>query len=373
MCGIQRSKQTQLTNQTMPKKKLVTTTIGSFPKPSYLPIQDWFDAARTKGSMNNAETTSEFTDYKLSKSENDESLYVRAAEQVIRCQTEAGIDIPTDGEVRRENYIHYHCRFLQGFDFHNLENRVLRDGAYETDLPAIRGSVTHSGNFYSGHDFKAAQAVSSKPLKFTLPGPLTIMDTSADCFYKDRKKLAKDLSETINAEIVSLVKAGCKNIQIDEPLFARKVQDTKEFGFEMLERCFHDTPQDVNRIVHICCGYPDRLDDEKYKKADPKSYRGLAPDLDQLNIDQISIEDAHCCNDLELLELFSKKSVIFGTLAIARSRIETIGEVCERILKALDHIDRDRLILAPDCGLGFLTEELAVAKLRVMCEAAARC
>ena len=107
------------------------------------------------------------------------------------------MDIPTDGEVRRENYIHYHCRHLKGFDFQQLEYRVLRDGAYETDLPAIRSQIQHIGPAYSVHDFQAAQSVSSWPIKFTIPGPLTIMDTNADCFYQDRKCLAEDLAKTV--------------------------------------------------------------------------------------------------------------------------------------------------------------------------------
>ena len=357
----------------MAKQKLSTTTVGSFPKPNYLPIQDWFDASRTKGTMNSPETTSGFTEYNMSKSATDERQFIKAASEIIKLQIEAGIDIPTDGEVRRENYVHYHCRFLKGFDFSRLENRILREGAYETDLPAIRNKIRYSAHPYAGNDFRVAQAVSVKPIKFTLPGPLTIMDTTADCFYQDRQKLARDLAETINAEVRSLVEAGCKFIQIDEPLYARQVSDAKNFGMEMLERCFHGTPKEVARILHICCGYPDRLDDQEYKKADPKSYQQLAPELDLIEIDQISIEDAHCRNDLKLLEVFKNKVIIFGSIAIARSRLETIDEVSERIKKALNYIDRERLVIAPDCGLGFLTKQLAYEKLKVMCRAAELC
>ena len=119
----------------------------------------------------------------------------------------------------------------------------------------------------------------------------------------------------------------------------------------------------------MCCGYPDHLDDEDYKKADPGSYHQLAREVDDLNIDEVSIEDAHCKNDLKLLEKFEKKSVIFGAVAIASSRIETEDEIINRINSALNHIDRNRLVIAPDCGLGLLTPELAVAKLSVMCSA----
>ena len=349
--------------------KLPTTVIGSFPKPGYLPIRDWFDSARDNGTMDSPSVTRGYTGYAISDA--DEALFVRAAEEVIGLQVAAGVDVPTDGEVRRENYIHYHCRHVTGFDFEELEHRVLRDGAYETDLPAIRGPVSHDRVPYSRHDFTAAQAVSPKPVKFTLPGPLTIMDTTADCHYGDRRRLAADLAATVNREMLALVDAGCRHIQLDEPLFARQVDDALAFGLEGIERCFHKVPPEVTRTVHICCGYPDHLDDEDYRKADPSSYRRLASEMDQLAFDQISIEDAHCCNDLALLESFAAKTVIFGSVAVARSRVETVEEVAGRLRAALDHIDRDRLVAAPDCGLGMLTRELAVAKLEVMCAAAA--
>ena len=349
--------------------KLPTTVIGSFPKPDYLPIRDWFDSARDNGTMDSPSVTRGYSDFAISEA--DEALFVHAAGEVINLQVDAGVDIPTDGEVRRENYIHYHCRHLTGFDFDELEHRVLRDGAYETDLPAIRGTVSHGRAPYSRHDFAASQAVSPKPVKFTLPGPLTIMDTTADCHYDDRPRLAADLAATVNREMLALVDAGCRHIQVDEPLFARQVEDALGFGMEGLERCFHNVPDHVTRAVHICCGYPDYLDDEDYRKADPQSYHRLAGAMDALPIHQVSIEDAHYCNDLELLGLFQNKAVIFGSVAVARSRIETVDEIVERIRAAQQHIDRDRLVIAPDCGLGMLTRDLAVAKLDVMCRAAA--
>jgi 5-methyltetrahydropteroyltriglutamate--homocysteine methyltransferase len=349
---------------------LDTTTIGAFAKPEYLPIRDWFDLARQTGGMNTPKTTHKYSvDVKKNKNTH-EALFIRAAKEIIGIQLRAGISIPTDGEVRRENYIHYHCRHLDGFDFDNLEHRTLRDGAYETVLPAIRSRITHTTKAYSSHDYKASQAVSPKPVKFTLPGPLTIMDTTANCFYDNRAELNAALAATINKEILALVDAGCSYMQIDEPLFARNVKDALDFGMEGLERCFHGVPKSVTRIVHMCCGYPDHLDDVNYKKADPLSYHKLSKCIDEAEFDQISIEDKHCCNDLGLLEQFQYKTVIFGSVAIASSRLETVEEVVVRLKAALNHIDRRRLVIAPDCGLGLLSAKLAEAKLRVMCKAA---
>lgn len=353
------------------KKKLETTTIGAFPKPKYVPVRDWFDAAREMGGMNAAQTTLDYTcDVEKNKASH-EALFIRAAKEVIDIQLRAGITIPTDGEVRRENYIHYHCRHLDGFDFDRLEHRVLRDGAYETDLPAIRHAISHLGASYSAHDYLASQGVSDRSVKFTLPGPLTIMDTTADCFYNDRPKLNAALAETVNKEILALVDAGCQYIQVDEPLFAREVSDALDFGMEGLERCFHGVPKSVTRVVHMCCGYPDHLDDDDYKKVDPDSYNQLSRAIDEAAFDQVSIEDKHCCNNLDLLDKFQSKTVIFGAIAIANSRIEAVDEVVERLKAAMLHIDRDRLVVAPDCGLGLLTADLAEEKLRVMCKAAA--
>jgi 5-methyltetrahydropteroyltriglutamate--homocysteine methyltransferase len=131
-------------------------------------------------------------------------------------------------------------------------------------------------------------------------------------------------------------------------------------------------PKQVKRIVHMCCGYPDHLDDENYKKADPRSYFTLSEMIDQAKFDQLSIEDAHCLNDLKLLECYPNKSIIFGAIAVARSKIESIDSVINRIQEALEHIDRERLIIAPDCGLGLLSPEQAEAKLKVMVAAASK-
>ena len=348
---------------------LLTTVIGSFPKPAYLPIEDWFDAARNEGAMNAERVTENFTKYRENKKESDEQLFIKAAKEVIDLQINSGIDIPTDGEVRRENYVHYHCRHLEGFDFETLERRVFRDGAYDSHLPAIRKRLEHPNSGYASFDYISSQKVSPVPIKFTLPGPLTIMDTTADCYYDDRPKLNRDLANTINKEILKLVDAGCRYIQVDEPLFARQVDDASSFGMEGIERCFYGVPRDVTKIMHMCCGYPDHLDDKDYKKADPDSYHQLASEVDALNIDQVSIEDAHCQNNLDLLEKFEKKSVILGVIAIASSQVETEDEIIDRIKSALNHIDRNRLVIAPDCGLGLLTPVLAEKKLSVMCSA----
>ena len=353
------------------KMSIPTTCIGAYPKPDWVPVRDWFKIDEGLTSAGD-EVTQQYTKIMQEAGPETEKLLDKATIQAVNDQLDCGIDIPTDGEQRRENYIHYQCRHLDGFDFTNLTRRVLRDGAYETSLPTIRGKIEPQGEHFLPRDWQVAQDTTPKPIKITLPGPITIMDTTANAFYKDDRSLAFDLARALNYEIKALAAAGCRNIQIDEPLFARKPEAALEYGVEALEMCFDGINKDVTRTMHMCCGYPNHLDDEKYHKADPQSYFDIAETLDQSSIQQVSIEDAHRYNDLSLLEKFTQTTIIFGSIAIAQTRVETVDEVGQRLAKALEHIDRDRLIAAPDCGLGFLDRDLAMKKLRVMTEAASR-
>ncbi len=346
-----------------------TTCIGAYPKPDYVPMRDWFQIQQgltdTSGEVTRRATALESQD-----PEEIEALYVRATKAAIEDQVACGITNPTDGEQRRENYIHYHCRHLNGFDFKDLTARTLRDGAYTAELPTIRAQISAKDEHFLDHDFKTAQSFTDKPVKITVPGPTTIMDTCANDYYSDERQLAFDLADALNYEIRALAKAGCKYIQIDEPLFARNVERALDYGVECLDRCFDGIDENVTRVMHMCCGYPGHLDDREYHKADPASYFQLANAIDCSTINQVSLEDAHRHNDLSLLEKFPNTTVIFGAVAIAQSRVETVEEIANRLHTALNHIDKHRLIAAPDCGLAMLGRELAMKKLTNMCEAA---
>ena len=345
---------------------ILTTTIGSYPKPSYLKVPDWFQGE--KGT--DAEYPTQGWEDAIKDLGSDfENIINKATLEVISDQIECGIDIVTDGEVRRENYIHYHCRFLKGIDFSNLTKKTARTGNYDCYLPTIVDQVKFEKPFLS-NEFKTNQNISSKPIKVTIPGPLTITDTIADSYYNDNKKLGFDLSVAINNEIKDLANAGCKYIQIDEPLFARKTEEAISFGVENLERCFHGLPNEIEKIVHICCGYPDKIDAIDYPKAPLNSYNDLSSYLEDSNVDTISIEDAHRHNDLKLLEDFKTKKIIFGLIKVASSEIEEVEEIRVRIKDCLEHIDQDRLIASPDCGLGYLSRDMAKIKLKNLSEAA---
>lgn len=344
---------------------LLTTTIGAYPKPESVAVPDWFDP----GAMDSSVATTGYTAALERLGSEAEAIFAEGTRQVIEDQVSCGIDIPTDGEVRRENYVHYHCRHLDGFDFENLTHRVLRGGAYETDLPTIRGAIRARASFLP-HDWKVAQGFTDKPVKITLPGPMTIADTTADEHYGDPKTLGHDLAAALNAEVLALAEAGCKVIQIDEPLFARKPEAALDYGMANIDRCWQDVPEGVTKVMHMCCGYPNYLDQEDYAKADPNAYLALAEAVDASRVDVVSIEDAHRHNDLGLLDRFKDTGVIFGVIAIARSRVESVAEVRERLQAALQHLPAERLIAGPDCGLGHLGRDLAMKKLRVLSEAA---
>ena len=350
-----------------PKINIKTTCLGAYPKPDFVNLPDWF-AIPVGPEL--AEPTKRWAAAIAAMGDDAQDILARGVAQVIADQIDAGIDIPTDGEVPRENYIHYHCRHLTGFDFDNLTEKALRADAFSAPLPTIRAKVSAAAEFLPD-DFRRAQACCAAPVKMTIPGPLTIADTTFDAHYHDPKKLGADLGDALNAEVLALANAGCRHIQIDEPVFARRPDDALAYGVDNLERAFHNCPKSVTRTVHMCCGYPDKLDDPDYPKADRTAYFQIADAMDASSVDWLSIEDAHRHNDLSLLERFADTTIILGAVAIAKSRIEPVEEIRARLTAALNHIDKSRLVAAPDCGLGLLSRESARAKLRNLSAAAA--
>ena len=342
---------------------LLTTTIGAYPKPEYVKLPDWF------GNLDTSTPTSGWAEALNAMGEDVNEILKRGTHEAVNDQVDAGIDIPTDGEIARENYIHYHCRHLEGMDFENLTEKTLRTGNYSSFLPTVRGPVKPRDLFLAD-DWKRAQGATDKPVKITMPGPLTVADTVVDEFYGNLKDFGKAIAEALNQEVLSLANAGCSYIQIDEPLFARYPERALEFGVENLERAFQNCPEGITRTAHMCCGYPDVIDAENYPKAPSESYFQIADAMDASTVMDISLEDAHRYNDLSLLERFKSTTVILGVVTIAKSRVESVEEIRKRLLDALKHIDANRLIAAPDCGLGILGRKLAIQKMKNLSAAA---
>ena len=293
----------------------------------------------------------------------------RMTRDAVREQVACGITIPTDGEIRREHYVYYHCRHVLGIDFRHLSEQTMRDGSWVARVPTVTSKLEPRPPFLSD-DWRVAQSATDREVKITVPGPLTICDTIANEYYASRPDLARALADVLNIEIKRLAEAGCRWIQVDEPLFARRVDEALAFGVECVERCFAGVGPEVNRAVHICCGYPVSLDDPHPAKADSASYFALSGALDAADVDAVSIEDAHRPNDLRLLELFGHTTIILGLIDIAKSHVESVESLRARMAAALEHIDADRLIAAPDCGLALLTRQLATDKLRNLATAA---
>ena len=346
---------------------LTTTCIGAYPKPAYVPIADWFQVGHDAEDYNDRVLRA----WEHGQTPQAQALLDKATVEVVHDQIACGIDIPTDGEVRRENYVHYQCRHFDGFDFRSLTKRALRNGAYVSELPTIRGPVRARGQSVLVRDWRVAEEAAGRPVKMTLPGPMTISDTTADVYYNDPEGLAEDLAAALNQEVLALARAGCRYIQIDEPIFARKPDEALSYGVRSIARCFEGAPSEVTRIVHMCCGYPNRLDDTNYPKADPESYVKIASAVDGV-VDQISIEDAHRHNPDRLFPLFGHSTLIVGFIRVASSRVESVDEIRQRMEEVLRLLPADRIIAAPDCGLGFLGRDLAMSKLKNMAQAASQ-
>ena len=342
-----------------------TTTIGAYPKPNCAPVPNWPEM----GAKRRHAPTEVFDRTVDQDSEDFEALLDGATIEVVREQVELGIDVPTDGEVRREHYIYYQLRHMHGIDFNCLSRRAMRDGSWTALVPTFTGPISAGASFLA-RDWRIAQSSTWRPVKITLPGPMTIIDSTADSCGRDDRTLALELAGALNCEIRRLAESGCKWIQVDEPVFARNPNSALSFGIEALAKCFEGVDCRVNKVVHICCGYPSQLDQEECPKADATAYHRLAGALNSSPLDAVSIEDAHRKNDLALFRKFSRVTVILGLIDIACSKVEDVDSISSRLRAVLDNIDTERLMVAPDCGLVLLPRELVKEKLRTLVEAA---
>jgi len=346
------------------------TVIGSWPKPDYVTMPDWFrtlDATGKRTDFKFAEANEFLRTCDRTKCEDQ---FIQATKDILAAQERLGIDVPTDGEVRRENYIYTLCRAIEGVNFDMATSRQVR-GAYVQDCPTVTAKLDA---FKEGavdqfvQEWKSSQALSETPVKYTIPGPMTIAGTIADDFYQgDEEKMQFDLANLLSHLVDALVTAGCTHLQIDEPVFARKVAQSLKFGFAHLEILLGQVPAGVTRSVHMCCGYPDKLDETEYLKADPSAYFELAQAIDECEvIDEISLEDAHRRNEPSLFSHFKKTKVILGVVTSNKTSVESVEEIVEHMEQVMQHIAPEQIIAAPDCGLAMLPLHLVEAKMTNM-------
>jgi len=373
---------------------LTTTVIGAWPKPDYLKLGDWFHTGPDEVLKKGQDTFTPIgnDDFNNFFDENEEILN-KALDEIVAKQLDLGIDIVNDGELPRETYFLHFVRQIKGMNADNLVDKTIRNGACKLKAVSITSKLEAreewafkefqqtvnsvkkwlEANKKADEVIENLDEVARSRVKYTLPGPMTILDCTKDEFYGEDnvRDLIDDLIKIINREILSLAKHGCKNIQLDEPVLMRYPEKALDYGVKDVIKCFEGLPDDVISQVHLCCGYPTYCDQDDYMKADKNLYKTLAPLLDNSGINQFSIEDAEAENNLaELLPLFKKSTVIFGAITIARSKIEEFDVLKARIGEALKYIDPERLVLAPDCGLGFLDESKILAKLEVMTKVA---
>eukprot|EP00794_Sanderia_malayensis_P017627 gene17627-19381_t len=370
--------------------QILTTVVGSMPKPSYLQVPGWYVNGKYDDDYIEKHNIAA---KKFSENDVQDEIF-RATREVLELQQQAGIDVVTDGELRRDSYVHAFCRHLNGIDFENLKSVLCRNGAAETKVPQIVSHVSPKDQpGWLAADWKLSQSMTKNQVKVTVPGPMTIIDTTCNSFYKDELDLYKALVECINNELKYLAAAGCRQIQvlqwpaavrgpsgtrdfanqeikIDEPVLMRYPDKALEYGIDFVSQCFHGIPDDVFKTVHACCGYPQYLDQTDYEKADKDAYLKVATAIDNSNIDAFSLEDTHRRNDPKLFSMFKKIKVILGVIDVVKSRLETVEEVRAHIQDVLKYIPAERLMVAPDCGLIFLPMELAEKKLKNMVEAA---
>jgi len=295
-----------------------------------------------------------------------------AVRLAILDQEQAGLDVVSDGEVRRRHYIWGFLDGLTGIDTINLGQKKTRGGRYgdSTEAPRIIGTVTRPEPVLLDA-CRFARKATCRQLKVTIPGPMTIVDSIIDEYYgADRKTLAMQFARILNAEARDLVEAGADVIQFDEPCFNVYLDDVEAWGVEALEQCIDGIT--ARKAVHICYGYGTALVLAwKNQNTDWRHYDVTLPLLAKTAIDQVSVECAGSGVDLSVLESLAGKDVMVGVVDVGTEAVETPEEVAGRIRAALQYVPAARLKPCTDCGLVPRTPEAARGKMQALAAGAA--
>ncbi|MFY8125966.1 MAG: methionine synthase [Hydrogenophaga sp.] len=327
---------------------MFTTAIaGSLPKPAWL-----------------AETEKLWPEW---KSQGPELLQAKADATLlwIKAQEDAGLDVVGDGEQARQHFVHGFVEQVEGIDFVNKVKMGIRNNRYDAMVPQVIAPLRLKGRV---HAFEAqlARAHTRKKLKFTLPGPMTIVDTVADRFYGDKFKLAMAFAELLNQEALALQADGVDIIQFDEPAFNVYMDDAADWGVKALERAAQGLT--CTTAVHICYGYGIEANNQ-WKETlgkEWRQYEKVFPALANSSIDQVSLECMHSLVPMELMALLKGKDVMVGVIDVANPKIETPEEIADTIGKALQYVSKEHLIACTNCGLAPMSREVAVKKLEAL-------
>ena len=280
----------------------------------------------------------------------------------IRDMERAGIDIVTDGEIRRESYSNRFATALEGIDIENSAIITSRSG-HATPVPRVVGRVSRNGPVEL-RDMEFLRRNTDRAAKITLPGPFTMSQQAKNEFYKDDEELAMALAAAVNAEALELQKAGADVIQLDEPWVRNDPAAAKRYAVKAINRALQGIT--VPTVVHICFGYAAVVPGD----TKPSGYSFLA-ELADSTAEQISIEAAQPRLDLGVLADLSTKKILLGVIDLANPEIETAAVIADRIRHGLKYVSADRLIPAPDCGMKYMPRHIAFGKLKAMSDAAA--
>jgi len=330
---------------------LPTTVVGSYPQPAWLVDQE---ALRSRLVPRvRAPEIWRIAEERLHAAQDDATLLA------MRDMELAGIDIITDGEIRRESYSNHFANALEGVDAVNHGEVSGRTGK-PTLVPRVVGRVKRVRPV-EVEDIRFARANTNKQLKITLPGAFTMTRQAKNEFYKDEAELAMDYATALNEEILELKAAGVDVIQLDEPWMQAFPQEARRFAVAAINRALKDVPGTT--IIHMCFGYAAMVDGK------PSGYSFL-PELSETTAQQVSIEAAQPNLDLGVLRELNK-TVLVGVLDLSSPDVETPEIVASRLRKALEVLPPERIVAAPDCGMKYLPRERAFGKLKAMAEGAA--
>ena len=278
----------------------------------------------------------------------------------IRDQERAGLDIITDGEMRRESYSNRFATALEGVDLDNPGTALDRSG-HPNPVPRVAGKIRRK-HAVEVRDLQFLKANTDRMVKMTVPGPFTMSQQAQNDFYDSDEACALDYAAAVNAEIKDLFAAGADIVQIDEPYMQARPEKARQYGLKALARALEGVTG--TKALHICFGYAAII------HVRPEGYSFL-PELADTPLDQISIETAQSKLDTSVLKKLPGKTIILGVIDLSDTNVETPEIVAERIRRALPHVPAEKIVVAPDCGMKYLPRDVAFGKMRAMVEGAA--
>ncbi len=337
----------------MSDKLLATTVVGSYPQPDWL-----IDRARLAGRFPPRVRAREL--WRVAPEFLDQAMR-DATLLAIRAQEDAGLDIITDGEICRESYSNRFATALDGVDIDNPGSALDRSG-HPNPVPRVTGPIRRR-HPVEVEDVKFLRAHTNRTVKITVPGPFTMAQQAQDDYYGSKEALAFGYAEAVNEEVRNLFAAGADIVQLDEPYLQARPGEAQQYGVKVINRALDGVTGTT--AVHLCFGYAAIIHER------PEGYSFL-PELASCDCDQISIETAQSTRDCSVLTALDGKTVILGVIDLSDPAVETPDTVVERVRRALPYVPASRLVLAPDCGMKYISRESAFGKLTAMSAAAVR-